>query len=405
MALRSLTNSEILFNKLSVSIGLFAELNTVIDERLLNNALESTFLYDNFAWIRLKYSNTNPCYWICCNRLPFIEKIEGNMNIFEYINHLCNTELYKYHRIRIFIQENKIGIIVGHEVVDGIIFIKTFQYIISYLNNEINSNELIANPNNEDISIITSHFNCNIICPIEIPSSVIKTVNIPCISSNGNCKQYIISICNEKYERLEEFINQIKEKDPLNHYGTTSTILTILSEAINIFNNTNSKSYLINCLVNLDKYINKEKHFIHLGSIVTIPIPVQSLKSRIDSVIKNNKELNNRIEPQQLFHYYNKNEELLVSEIDKINPIYKLDDTIKDIDVEFEYSSFGNYKLSSNINKGPFITQSSHGIFNIVSITSIQNREMKYMNFSITVTNSLKIERFVEIFNDLLNSI
>lgn len=43
MALRSLTNSEILFNKLSVSIGLFAELNTVIDERLLNNALESTF--------------------------------------------------------------------------------------------------------------------------------------------------------------------------------------------------------------------------------------------------------------------------------------------------------------------------------------------------------------------------
>lgn len=107
MALRSLTNSEILFNKLSVSIGLFAELNTVIDERLLNNALESTFLYDDFAWIRLKYSNTNPCYWICCNRLPFIEKIEGNMNIFEYIiiyailNYINIIELeYLYKKIK-----------------------------------------------------------------------------------------------------------------------------------------------------------------------------------------------------------------------------------------------------------------------------------------------------------------
>lgn len=407
--LRKLSNFELYYLKIKVTTGLFAELREYIDENRLIEAIKSTSQYYDFIMLRLSYSIEEPIYWRDTRRLPIIENIEGDYTLDEFADRLANEPLRGNQCSRFFVQNNKIGMIVCHAAVDGKVFTKLFLYLMSYLNNDkIDKDKLRINSNNSNISISELLFDTNSFIPPNIPSDVMKYINVPYIPMKGPSNQFYRTIKGSKYDKLESFINKVQGELSNNKIGITSTILTLINIAMNRCNkNEKYKSSVIDTIINLDKYLQNEDNSnnCYLFSISSVPLVIVNDGNLLESVKTNTNTLYNTVNSKIPLYYYNKMNENCLNTIESSNNMCRNYDR-DSLDLELEYSSIGNYNFPSNINdNGLRLTQSCHGMMNILSVASIQDREKRFINFTFTCYAGAKIEEFIDIFCNLFDEL
>lgn len=404
--LRKFTDFELYYLKIKVTIGMFAELKDNIDESKVMEALKSASQYLNFIILKLSYSKEEPFQWIETQALPVVEKLEGDNTIDELSHLLCNEPLQASQCSRIYIQKNKIGMIVFHAAIDGKIFTNLFLYLMSYLsNNTINKDKYRLISNNSKISIKELSFDTKEVIPPTNPSDILRTINVPCTQKKGPSKQCFITIRDSKYDKLESFLNKLQEKTK-SKVGITSTILTLINIAMNKYNkNEVYKSCVIDCIINLDKYLpsNNTSNDCYLCAISSTPLLIESDKDILESTVRNTDTLYNTINSKLPLYYYTKMNENCVT-IDCTDVEAGFDK--KELDVVLEYSSFGNYHLPSNVKEnGLRISQSCHGMVNLLSVASLQDRERRFINFTFTAYAGAKIEGFIDIFYNLFDEL